>query len=142
MPKRTDNQVLVVDDDADIRQVLREALEDAGYQVLEAPDGAVGLQLLARADEALVALVDYRMPQMDGYTMLRAVTDGGAELRRHAYVLVTANRAHLPPAFTHLLASYHIPIVDKPFDLDTMLTMIGAARDQLVQTNEQQVPGG
>jgi CheY-like chemotaxis protein len=141
MPMRTDDQVLVVDDDPDIRQVLREALEDAGYEVLEAPDGAVGLQLLARAEEALVTLVDYRMPQMDGYTLLRAVTDGGAELRRHAYVLVTANRAHLPPAFKQLLASYHIPIVDKPFDLDTMLTMVDAARDQLAQTNEQQASG-
>jgi CheY-like chemotaxis protein len=140
MPRRTDDQVLVIDDDADIRQVLREALEDAGYEVLEAPNGAVGLRLLAGTDEALVALVDYRMPQMDGYTLLRAVTDGGAALRRHAYVLVTANRAHLPPAFKHLLASYHIPVVDKPFDLDLMLTMVEAARDQLMQTNEPPAP--
>jgi DNA-binding NtrC family response regulator len=141
MPTRTDDQLLVIEDDPEIRRAVREALEDEGYAVREAPDGAVGLRLLARTEESLVALVDYRMPQIDGYLLFRTVAEGGANLQRHAYVLVTANHAHLPSAFVRLLASCHIPIVDKPFDLDTLLLAVATARDHREQAHEQQASG-
>jgi CheY-like chemotaxis protein len=141
MPTGTDEQVLVIEDDPDIRHIVRWLLEDEGYAVLEAPDGAVGLRLLARTHEALIALVDYRMPHMDGFEMLRAVAGDGMGLKRHVYVLVTADRDLISPAFARLLAEHHIPILDKPFDMDTLLHTITEAHDHMMLTHEQWAPG-
>ena len=57
--------ILIVDDDADVRRVLRLLLEDAGYAVSEIPDGrlAVAQAGLLRPD---VILIDWVMPELDG----------------------------------------------------------------------------
>jgi hypothetical protein len=73
--------------------------------------------------------------------MLRAVAGDGASLQRHAYVLGTANRDLISPAFARLLAEHHIPIMDKPFDMDTLLHTITEAHDQMRLTHEQWAPG-
>ena len=66
--------VLVVDDDAHIREVLRFALERAGFGVLEAADGRQALELCASRAVDLVVL-DIVMPELDGIEVCR-------ELRR------------------------------------------------------------
>ena len=62
--------VLVVDDDADVRQFLVEALRTFGYHVLEAGDGYAALSLLAKTSPDLV-IVDYAMPGLTGVEMVR-----------------------------------------------------------------------
>jgi signal transduction histidine kinase/CheY-like chemotaxis protein len=66
---RPERPMLVVDDDAELRQLLRRVLEREGYEVLEAPNGAVAL---ARARERTPGLVllDLVMPEMDGFEFL------------------------------------------------------------------------
>ncbi len=61
--------VLVVDDDADMRQRLRSVLERSGWRVREAGDGA---EALARVAESLphLVLLDLTMPVMDGFSFL------------------------------------------------------------------------
>lgn len=56
--------VLVIDDDPDIRDLLQTALEEAGYQVLTAVDGAA--VPLAQAQRPDLILLDIQMPGMDG----------------------------------------------------------------------------
>jgi CheY-like chemotaxis protein len=73
---RRDRPVLVVDDDAGLRQLLRRMLEPEGYTVVEAENGRVAL---ARLDEDVrpgVILLDLMMPEMDGFEFV-------AEFRRH-----------------------------------------------------------
>jgi DNA-binding response OmpR family regulator len=72
-----DSRILVVDDDDDIRGLLRALLERAGHQVTEAPDGLAGLRELYAASPDLVIL-DVGMPGLDGWATLeriREVTD-------------------------------------------------------------------
>lgn len=130
---RDDGHVLVVDDDPGIRESVRLLLEDEGYTVEEAPDGAVGLRLLARSPDALIALVDYRMPLVDGQELLRTVADDTKLLKRHTYVLFTANRDLLSPKFKQLLTAHHIPVMEKPFEIDTLLDTVAHAHEELVE---------
>jgi DNA-binding response OmpR family regulator len=67
-------RVLVVDDDADIRLLLRELLERAGYVVDEAEDGRTALRVLFTTPPSLVIL-DVSMPDMDGYQTLERIRD-------------------------------------------------------------------
>jgi signal transduction histidine kinase/CheY-like chemotaxis protein len=70
-----DRPVLVVDDDPDVRTLLRRMLEREGYRVTEAEHGRAALARLAH-DLPGVILLDLMMPEMDGFEFL-------GELRRH-----------------------------------------------------------
>lgn len=65
-------RILVVDDDAHIRQVLRFSLEQAGYEVVEAENGVVGLERFGECGPDLVIL-DVMMPEMDGTEVCRQI---------------------------------------------------------------------
>ena len=71
---RRDRPVLVVEDDADTRELLRRLLERAGFSVVEAETGRVALDRV-RAQPPGLILLDLMMPEMDGFEFL-------AELRR------------------------------------------------------------
>jgi len=78
-------EILVVDDDPDIRTLIRLTLESYGYQVREAGDGLEAIDALGeRAPDAMV--LDVMMPRMDGYGVLRAMRQ--QELAPHTRVLV------------------------------------------------------
>jgi CheY-like chemotaxis protein len=72
---RRDLPILVVDDDATFRQLMRRLLEREGYSVSEAENGRAGLERARESTPGLV-LLDLMMPEMDGFEFL-------AELRRH-----------------------------------------------------------
>jgi CheY-like chemotaxis protein len=64
-------QVLIVDDDLDIRETLADVLEDRGFATITASNGLEALQLLRRiAAPPSVILLDLMMPVMDGYGFL------------------------------------------------------------------------
>ena len=66
-------KILNIDDDQDIRQNIRELLENFGYQVTEAADGQSGLEILKTEDLDLV-LCDLRMPGLHGLDVLAQIT--------------------------------------------------------------------
>lgn len=123
--------VLVVEDEDAIRQVLREALEDAGYVVYEAADGRPALARLQESHEQLVVLVDLHMPCMDGRQVLEAVAAHETLGARHAYVLMTAAYTTIPLALVRLLTHLHVPTLPKPFDLDDLLGLVSEAAARL-----------
>jgi DNA-binding response OmpR family regulator len=66
---RTQSRILVIEDDAEIRALLRTLLERAGMQVVEAPDGEIGLRTFFETRPELV-LLDLSLPRMDGFETL------------------------------------------------------------------------
>lgn len=74
------HSVLIVDDDAEIRDILRMALGQAGFALAEAADGAAALDR-ARADRHDLILLDVGLPEMDGFAVCR-------ELRKSSEVPV------------------------------------------------------
>lgn len=119
--------ILVVDDEPDIRTMLRLLLEDEGYQVSEAADGTLGLAHLRASSHPVIVLLDYRMPRMNGEEMLAAVMADPQLANRHAFILVTANLLAFSPALHQLLAAAAIPVVQKPFRLSQILDAIEQA---------------
>jgi len=83
-------RTLVVDDSRTVRRILRDVLEEIGYEVLEADNGQQALERLESEKDVGLVLTDWDMPVMDGVTLLR-------NLRAHAdyheipVVMVTQN---------------------------------------------------
>ena len=63
-------RVLVVEDEADLRELLGRWLETKGYEVMEAADGEEAIALLEAGADPDVILLDLTMPRMDGWTFL------------------------------------------------------------------------
>src|SRR5258707_9206390 len=78
-----------IEADAGIRQVVRLILENAGYVVVEAHDGLSGLALLQGSVEPLVAVIDHRLPRLDGRDLLDLVLTDDPRRQRPAYVFMT-----------------------------------------------------
>ena len=116
-------RVLVVDDDARMRQVIQWALEDEGYAVVAAADGAQAVAAAADHPPAVVVLDD-GLPRGDGAAVagqLRALSAGAAP----PIVLVTADgRAAEKAARAGAVAYLH-----KPFELEDLVRAVGRARD-------------
>ena len=68
-------QILVVEDDPDLRVTLRQALTAAGYAVDTAADGQAALAAVASRSYALMVL-DLGLPQIDGLDVLRRLRAG------------------------------------------------------------------
>jgi CheY-like chemotaxis protein len=109
--------VLVVDDDADLRDTLREVLEEAGYDVYCAENGREALDVLHGADPAPgLILLDLVMPVMSGQEMLEALK----QVHALAAIPVTiVSAAKDPPP-----GPCYLP---KPVDVDALLGIVEKA---------------
>jgi DNA-binding response OmpR family regulator len=118
MRKRT---ILVIEDDAAIRQGLVDALEFAGYAVNEAGEGPAGLELAIKADASLV-LLDLVLPGgLDGLDILREVR----RVRPTLPVIVLTARGQEPERVQGLRLGADDYVV-KPFSVKELLARIEA----------------
>jgi CheY-like chemotaxis protein len=67
---KANHKILVVDDDADIREVLSEVLAENGHDVVTASNGREALDLLRRGLLPCMVFLDLMMPVMDGYVFM------------------------------------------------------------------------
>lgn len=110
-------RVLVVEDDASIREIIGLALGSAGHEPMLAPDGAEALERLGREDADLI-LLDVRMPGMDGAEFARRYR---AATSRPAPIVVLTAARDATLSRGDLAASRYL---EKPFDLDELLAVI------------------
>lgn len=66
--------ILVVEDEADIREAIAESLTEAGFKVTTAENGAIGLELALKEKPDLI-LLDIVMPEMTGHEVLKKLRD-------------------------------------------------------------------
>ena len=82
--------ILLVEDQPDLRQLLKRILEIKGYTCLEAKDGREALSILQQHPSIGLILSDYFMPGMDGLQLLQAFRQNPMN-RKIPFILVTAN---------------------------------------------------
>jgi two-component system chemotaxis response regulator CheY len=115
--------ILVAEDDADIRDLLTDLLDDAGYRVVAAVDGLAALDA-ARSCEPDIILVDAGMPRLDGAGFCRAYRDDGGTA---AVVLISAAADDVIAATTEACgAAASIP---KPFEIEQILETVARVLD-------------
>jgi len=68
-------KILIADDSETLRTELREVLEGAGHDVVEAVDGTDGLRKAEEAQGVQLIISDYNMPGLDGITMIRKIKE-------------------------------------------------------------------
>ena len=107
--------ILVVDDEAPIRDLLEAILAEEGYAVRSAADGLAALAEAERDPPDLI-LADVMMPRLDGLGLLARLRERGDPT---PVVLVSAASARA--------AGADAPFVPKPFDLDRLLATIADA---------------
>jgi DNA-binding response OmpR family regulator len=112
-------RVLVVDDDADIRGLVRTLLERAGYDVDDAEDGRVALRRLYERPPSLVIL-DVNMPGLDGFQTLERIRD----LSDVPVIMLTARTQELEKV--RGLSAGADDYVAKPFGRQELLARVDA----------------
>lgn len=110
-------RILIIDDEKQFRQALRQVLEKDGYQVIEARDGQEGMQCYRNTPADLV-IMDLIMPEMEGIETIM-------ELRREfgdmKIIAVTGGDRYLLDAARHLGAQH---IFQKPFEMNDLLDAV------------------
>src|ERR671933_1253799 len=106
-------RVLVVDEDSTIRDVIALALSDAGYEVIEANDGAAALALVRQRPPDVI-LLDMRMPIMDGWEFAQAYRHLPGP---HAPVIVVTAASDPAERAAEIKADGYLA---KPFQLDDL----------------------
>jgi two-component system, chemotaxis family, chemotaxis protein CheY len=122
-------KAIVVDDSRATRTMLKRALAREGFDVLEAGDGREALEALTMRGPLDLALVDWNMPVMSGYELIREIRSCAA-LNRMAIMMVTTETE--PAQMQKALDAGANEYVMKPFTEDILhekLMLLGLARD-------------
>lgn len=115
----SDKRILLVDDDAEIIESLRLALEAQDYQVLVARDGNQGLALIERESPDLIIL-DMMMPKRSGFLVLERLKRLGE--KKHRIIMITANEGNRHKAYAEMLGVDDY--VRKPFPMDRLIQSV------------------
>jgi len=118
--RRTRRTVLVIDDEAFIRDVIGQAVEEAGYRVVTTSDGGEALEFM-RQDLPDVVLLDLALPGMDGPTTLREIRKAHGAI---PVVIITG----FPDSdlMTRALEFSPVTLLAKPLELPTLVRTVHA----------------
>lgn len=117
-------KILVIDDERSIRNTLKEILEYEKHEVEIASDGMQGLELIKKS-KFDVALIDIKMPEMDGIEVLEKVTKDYPDVQ----VVMISGHGNVDTAVKALkMGAYDF--IEKPLDLNRLLVTIRNAMDR------------
>ena len=113
------DRVLVVDDEPDYRSLMRSHLERRGYQVGDAANGLLALEILEQEDPYHVLVVDLMMPEMDGLELLRRAKEQDPDIE----VVVISGVGTLESAISSMRMGGAYDYLPKPLDSITDLSL-------------------
>ena len=126
-------RLLIAEDDADMRDLLQEDLENAGYEIIVAIDGKAALEHIKREREPIdLVITDVQMPGLKGDALLQAVRDERAE----SPVIVITAFGSVEQA-VQMVKAGAFQYLTKPFETRELLLLIEAALEQSAPQREQ-----
>jgi DNA-binding NtrC family response regulator len=108
-------KILVVDDDEDLRAIVREVLKEGGFSVAEAKDGLSGLKLF-RAGTPDAVLIDLKMPHMDGMETMKEFR----KIDPNVPVIILTGHGDIPTA-VEAIKSGAYDFISKPPEFDRLV---------------------
>lgn len=121
-------KILIIDDEAPIREVLSESLKDDGYQVLAAPDGPTGMAVL-KEFQPDICFLDIWMPKMDGLEVLKQAVPLFPET---SFVMISGHGTIETAVKSTKMGAWDF--IEKPLSLDKVTIAI----DHIVQLKAEQ----
>ena len=118
-PASTAKRVLLVDDDAEIIDTIRYALESKGYQIFIARDGNQGLAM-AESENPDLVILDMMMPKRSGFLVLEKLRRTHEKPVR--VIMITANEGSRHKAYAEMLGVDDY--LRKPFAMDVLLDAV------------------
>lgn len=128
MPK-----ILIIDDEKNIRNTLREILEYEKYEVEEAPDGEKGIEMI-NEKEYDVVLCDIKMPKLDGMDVLEEIMKSGIDM---PFIMISAHGTIETAVEATKKGAFDF--IEKPPDLNRLLLSIRNALDRTSLVNETKI---
>lgn len=116
-------RILFIEDDAMNRRVVRDMLHVAGLPLAEADGGRAGIARLER-EEFDIVLLDLRMPEMDGFEVIRALRGRDDDLRTIPIIVVTADAS--PGLEDECLETGADAVLFKPIAMQSLFDSIAA----------------
>lgn len=115
-------RVLTIDDSRTMQGMLRKALEEAGYEVIQGGDGVEGIEVLEGASPAPnVIITDINMPRMDGFGVIESVRKMAAF--KHLPIIVLTTESD-PEKRARARAVGATGWIIKPFSSDSLVAAI------------------
>jgi len=126
-------KILIIDDEKPIRNTLREILEYEKFQVDDAEDGLIGINLVKSTDYDVV-LCDIKMPKMDGTEVLEQIL----EMKPNTSVVMISGHGNIETA-VDALKKGAFDYIAKPLDLNRLLVTVRNALDRTTLVEETKV---
>ena len=123
MLKKSEYKVLVVDDDPEFVDAVRELLERNGYGVVTAYSGKEALEKASESSGINLALLDLVMPMMDGFTVLEKLKEIAAEMT----VIIVTGQGTVQTA-VEAIKKGASDFITKPFDKELLLSKLDVLR--------------
>jgi two-component system response regulator AtoC len=119
-------QVLVVDDEVNLREGLVELISGEGFSVRQAGDGAEAIELLRAGLQPDVIFLDLRMPKLDGLSLLKVIQEEKLPCGPIIVISAFGDSSKMIEAMRRGAYDY----ITKPLDLDEVLSTLHRAADQ------------
>ena len=122
--KRAQSRILVVEDDEAVRRFLRQALENAGYQVIVGRDGHEGLSLYRENPTDLI-ITDIVMPGMDGLGVIMEIL---SEFPDSRLIAISGGNDRATDEMLHMAVKFGAcRTIQKPFSVSVLLDAVREA---------------
>ena len=119
------HKILVIDDSRVIRNMVRDMLPPANFEVLEAADGIKGLEMIHEQKPWMIML-DFLLPRMSGFEVYETLQQS-PELRRIPLVLMSGRKEEVTSKISEPFEDKYLVFIEKPFEQKELITAIKRA---------------
>jgi CheY-like chemotaxis protein len=119
------HKILVIDDSRVIRNMVRDMLPPANFEVLEAADGIKGLEMIQQ-EKPWMIMLDFLLPRMSGFEVYETLQQS-AELSRIPLVLMSGRKEEVTSKIAEPFEDKYLVFIEKPFEQKELITAIKRA---------------